>query len=211
MFDKALFSVVTAVSAMTISGLAVAAGPHSGGHAQPTQQGQHMQHEPHGQHDGQHMQGEQGHSQGSHESAEAQHMHGSDAMDHHSDSHAEVNGRPGDPAKVTRVIDMTMDDTMRFTPDRVTVKAGETVRFFLKNIGRVSHEFVIGPMDELREHAEMMRRMPKMKHEEPNQITLAPRQIGGVVWQFDRPGTVDFACLIPGHFEAGMVGKVQVR
>ncbi len=96
-------------------------------------------------------------------------------------------------------------------PDRITVKAGETVRFFLKNTGKVPHEFVIGSMDELREHAEMMRRMPEMKHEEPNSITLAPRQIGAVVWQFERPGTVDFACLVPGHFEAGMVGKVQVE
>ena len=122
-----------------------------------------------------------------------------------------MNGRPGDAAQVSRVIDMTMDDTMRFTPDRITVKAGETVRFFLKNTGKVPHEFVIGSMDELREHAEMMRRMPEMKHEEPNSITLAPRQIGGVVWQFERQGTVDFACLVPGHFEAGMVGKVQVE
>jgi len=121
------------------------------------------------------------------------------------------HGQPGDPAKVDRVIDMTMNDTMRFTPDRITVKAGETVRFVLKNVGKVPHEFVIGPMDELREHAEMMRRMPGMKHDEPNSITLEPRQIGGVVWQFDRPGTVDFACLIPGHFEAGMVGKVRVE
>jgi len=155
------------------------------------------------------MQGEQGHSQGSHESAEAQHMHGSDAMDHHSDSHAEVNGRPGDPAKVTRVIDMTMDDTMRFTPDRVTVKAGETVRFFLKNIGRVSHEFVIGPMDELREHAEMMRRMPKIKHEEPNQDHAGAPSDSARGLAVRPTGTSIFACLIPGHFEAGWSARCR--
>ncbi len=174
-----------------------------------TQQCQHMQHEPHGQHDGQHMQGEQGHSQGSHESAEAQHMHGSDAMDHHSDSHAEVNGRPGDPAKVTRVIDMTMDDTMRFTPDRVTVKAGETVRFFLKNIGRVSHEFVIGPMDELREHAEMMRRKAQEAARGAEPDHAGARQIGA--WSAVRPTGTSICPVDPGAFRGGMVGKVQVR
>ena len=129
----------------------------------------------------------------------------------HNDTHASLAGMAGDAAKVSRTIAVEMNDTMRFTPDRITVKAGETVRFFLKNTGKVPHEFVIGSMDELREHAEMMRRMPEMKHEEPNSITLAPRQIGGVVWQFERQGTVDFACLVPGHFEAGMVGQVRVE
>ena len=182
MMKRAFFSVFAAASAMAVAGTPLAAGQHSDDHAHPGH-GQQMQ----------------------------QHMHGSDAADHHSVAGAEVNGRPCDPAKVSRVVDMTMDDTMRFTPDRITVKAGETVRFFLKNTGKVPHEFVIGSMDELREHAEVMRRMPEMKHEEPNSITLAPRQIGAVVWQFERPGTVDFACLVPGHFEAGMVGKVQVE
>lgn len=209
MIKRAFFSLLAA-AATAVAGIALAAGQHSSGHAH-LEQGQQMQNMQPGQHESQdarHSE-EEGHdAPGQHGSTGAQHMHGSDAAQHHSTD--EVNGRPGDPAKVSRVIDMTMDDTMRFTPDRVTVQAGETVRFFLKNTGRVEHEFVIGPMDELREHAEMMRRMPEMKHEEPNQITLAPRQIGGVVWQFDRPGTVDFACLVPGHFEAGMVGQVQV-
>ena len=186
MMNRTFFSLVAALApALAVSASALAAGQHSSDHAQPTQHGQQMQHMQHGEH-----------ASGG-------------ADDHH--ARGEVNGRPGDPAKVSRVIDMTMDDTMRFTPDRITVKAGETVRFFLKNTGQVPHEFVIGSMDELREHAEMMRRMPEMKHEEPNSITLEPRQVGGVVWQFDRPGAVDFACLVPGHFEAGMVGKVQVE
>lgn len=120
-------------------------------------------------------------------------------------------GRPGDPAQVSRTVDIIMDDTMRFTPDEIDVKAGETVRFFVKNMGRQRHELVIGTLDELREHAEMMRRMPDMQHAEPNMITLAPNQRGGLVWQFDQAGTVDFACLVPGHLEAGMTGKVNVE
>ena len=133
---------------------------------------------------------------------------------HRDAGHAESGpavGRPGDPAQVSRTVDIIMDDTMRFTPDKIDVKAGETVRFFVRNMGRQKHELVIGPMDELREHAEMMRRMPDMQHAEPNMIALAPDQRGGLVWQFDQTGTVDFACLVPGHLEAGMVGKVNVE
>ncbi|HEY9197965.1 MAG TPA: cupredoxin family protein [Gammaproteobacteria bacterium] len=147
-----------------------------------------------------------------HERSTAQ---GDDMTGMHRDmGHAESGpavGRPGDPAQVSRTVDIIMDDTMRFTPDEIDVKSGETVRFFVKNMGRQKHELVIGPMDELREHAEMMRRMPDMQHAEPNMIALAPDQRGGLVWQFDQAGTVDFACLVPGHLEAGMVGKVNVE
>ena len=128
----------------------------------------------------------------------------------HGDQHASTVGVPGKAADVTRTIDVNMDDSMRFVPDHVTVKAGETVRFFLKNRGKVPHEMVIGSMAELKEHAEMMRKFPSMEHEEPNMITLKPGQRGGLIWKFDRPGSVDFACLIPGHMEAGMVAKVTV-
>ncbi|WP_041682569.1 plastocyanin/azurin family copper-binding protein [Pusillimonas sp. T7-7] len=119
-------------------------------------------------------------------------------------------GQPGDPAKVTRTIELTMDDTMRFTPSDIQVNAGETVRFFIKNTGKIPHEMVIGSIADLKAHAAEMQKMPGMQHAEPNMITLAPGKIGGLVWQFDQAGTVDFACLIPGHMEAGMVGKVKV-
>jgi len=120
-------------------------------------------------------------------------------------------GTPGDPAKVTRTIELTMDDIMRFTPSEIQVRAGETVRFFIKNKGKIPHEMVIGSIADLKAHAAEMQKMPGMQHAEPNMITLAPGKIGGLVWQFHQAGTVDFACLIPGHFEAGMVGKVTVR
>lgn len=119
-------------------------------------------------------------------------------------------GRPGDPAKVTRTIEMTMDDSMRFTPGEIPVKAGETIRFFVKNAGKIPHEMVIGAVADLKAHAAEMRKMSGMKHAEPNMIALAAGQTGGLVWTFDKPGTVDFACLVPGHMEAGMAGKVKV-
>ena len=132
-------------------------------------------------------------------------------MEEHDHAHASMAGKPGDAAKVSRTIDVGMDDSMRFTPSEISVKAGETVRFFIKNTGKIKHEMVICTLDELKEHAEMMRNMPAMQHTDPNMIALEPGQRGGLVWQFDQAGTVDFACLVPGHMEAGMAGKIQVE
>lgn len=120
-------------------------------------------------------------------------------------------GKPGDPGRVDRTIEITMGDGMRFEPNRLQVRKGETIRFFLKNAGQTPHEMVIGNADELREHAKQMQNMPGMKHAEPNMMNVGAGKRGGLVWQFTQAGTVDFACLIPGHFEAGMHGKIQVE
>lgn len=136
---------------------------------------------------------------------------GHDMAGMHKDMHASGAGMAGDPAKVSRTIGVEMHDTMRFTPDKISVKAGETVRFFVVNKGKLPHELVLGTAQEIEEHAEMMRKMPGMAHKEPNQITLAPGQRGGIVWQFGKAGEVAFACLVPGHKEAGMVGLVSVN
>jgi uncharacterized cupredoxin-like copper-binding protein len=72
------------------------------------------------------------------------------------DDHAALGGMPGDPANVTQTIALEMNDTMRFTPDKVSVKAGETVRFYVVNKGKIAHEMVLGTADEISEHAEMM-------------------------------------------------------
>lgn len=129
----------------------------------------------------------------------------------HGDSHASAAGKPGDPAKVSRTVEVLMDDTMRFTPAQVQVKKGETIRFVVVNKGKLPHEMVIGTMKELDEHAGMMSKMPNMKHSEPNQVELASGQRGEIVWTFDKPGNFTFACLIPGHREAGMVGQLAVQ
>lgn len=127
------------------------------------------------------------------------------------DDHATLGGMPGDPAKVNQTIALEMNDAMRFTPDKVSVKAGETVRFYVVNKGKIAHEMVLGTADEISEHAEMMRKMPNMVHQEPNQIRLEPGQRGAIVWKFTKAGTMTFACLVPGHREAGMVGTVAVN
>lgn len=134
-------------------------------------------------------------------------MHGAMSKD----EHAAMVGKPGDPAKVDRTVEVGMGDDMRFTPSSIDVKVGETIRFFVKNNGKIEHEMVLGSLDELKKHAEMMRSMPNMQHDEPNMIKLKPGQRGGIVWQFTKAATVDFACTVPGHLEAGMVGKVSVK
>lgn len=140
------------------------------------------------------------------------HEHGSnDGSGTGHDDHDSVVGRPGNPENISRTVEVAMNDTMRFTPDQFTVGAGETIQFAVRNDGQIAHEFVIGSMSEMMEHAKMMRTMPTMQHAEANMITLASGETGNVTWQFDQAGTVDFACLIPGHFEAGMKGSIKVE
>lgn len=119
-------------------------------------------------------------------------------------------GKPGNASKVTRTIKVSMNDKMRFEPASIQVKLGETVRFVVRNAGQIKHEMNLGTEKELLEHLEVMKKFPNMEHDEPNKVTIAPGQQGEIVWQFTKAGAVNFACLVPGHYEAGMKGKVQV-
>jgi len=129
------------------------------------------------------------------------------------DAHAlPLSGEAGDPTKVGRTIDVSINVAMRFTPDLIVVKAGETVRLSVKNGGPVAHEVVIGTMDELKAHGKMMRSMPTMDHgDDSSMMKLAKGQTDSKVWRFDKPGVVYFACMIPGHLENGMIGKIQIE
>jgi uncharacterized cupredoxin-like copper-binding protein len=101
-------------------------------------------------------------------------------------------GIAGDARAVKRSIDVSMGDDMRFKPDRIEVRQGETLRFRVRNSGRVMHEFVIGTKAE-----------NYMAH-------VPPGKSGEIVWNFNRAGTFEFACLIAGHYQAGMVGTITV-
>ena len=125
--------------------------------------------------------------------------------------HAAALGQPGDPNTVSRTIEVEMSDTMRFSPSNIAVQRGEPIKIVVKNTGQVKHEMVLGSIKELKEHAALMRKFPNMEHTDPNMVVVQPGKRGELVWQFTKAGTVDFACLQPGHFEAGMVGKVVVR
>jgi uncharacterized cupredoxin-like copper-binding protein len=119
-------------------------------------------------------------------------------------------GIGGDAKSVTRTVTLTMDDNMRFTPDKLSFRQGETVRFVIRNRGKLLHELVIGTKKELDEHAAMMQKFPAMEHDEPYMAHVSAGKTGGLIWTFNRPGEFDFACLIAGHYQAGMVGKISV-
>ncbi len=127
----------------------------------------------------------------------------------HGSAEETAAGRPGDPAKVSRTVEITMVDN-RFKPDGIKVKQGETVKFILRNVGKKKHEMMIGSMAQLDQHAKMMKQFPDMEHTDPNLIEVSPGKNGELVWQFTETGTVDFACPAPGHFK-GMRGKIIVE
>ena len=116
-----------------------------------------------------------------------------------------------DPNKADRVVRIEMNDTMRFTPSELKVRLDATVRFEATNAGKQMHEMVLGTMDELKSHAELMRRFPNMEHEEPHMAHVAPGNTVVMGWRFNKAGTFYFGCLEPGHFEAGMFGRVVVQ
>ena len=120
-------------------------------------------------------------------------------------------GRAADPKKAKRTIRVEMSDAMRFTPAEITVKRGEIVRFVPMNKGKVMHEMVLGTMEDLKQHAELMRKHPGMEHDEPHMAHVAPGKQGVMGWQFTKAGEFFFGCLIPGHFEAGMIGRITVQ
>jgi uncharacterized cupredoxin-like copper-binding protein len=126
---------------------------------------------------------------------------------HGDEDHA---GAPGQAAKVTRTVTVDMTDAMRFNPASISAKQGETIRFTVKNSGQLKHEFVLGTEKELKEHYELMKKFPEMEHSDPQMVTVAPGKTGEVIWQFTQAGKIDFACLQPGHYDAGMKGVVNV-
>ena len=122
----------------------------------------------------------------------------------------EAIGKPGLASKVTRTVNVDMLDTMRFTPSSLAIKQGETIRFVVKNVGRLPHEMVLGKEKDLKEHYEVMKKNPEMEHADANSVSVQPGKTGEMIWQFTKTGKVDFACLHPGHYDAGMKGQVRV-
>jgi uncharacterized cupredoxin-like copper-binding protein len=133
---------------------------------------------------------------------------------HHGHGASFSAGKPGDPRKPARVIEVRMaegDGRMLFVPDRLEIRKGEQVRFVLRNDGALEHEFVLASTADNLAHAEAMKKAPEMAHDEPNAKRLAPGKTGEIVWRFTRAGRFEYGCLIPGHREAGMTGTVVVK
>ena len=119
-------------------------------------------------------------------------------------------GIAGGTRAAKRTITLRMTDDMRFAPSHFSVRLGETVRLRVENQGRLMHEIVLGTPQTLAEHAELMRRHPGMEHDEPHMAHVSEGKVGELVWRFNRAGSFAFACLIPGHFQAGMQGSFTV-
>ena len=144
------------------------------------------------------------------------HAHGEMHKDHHKAAGPVVKeqkpwGIAADAKEAQRTITIRMSDDMRFAPKHLDVKLGQTLRLRAENKGKVMHELVIGTPSELAAHAEMMKKHPNMEHDEPYMAHVSPGKASDIVWTFNREGDFEFACLLPGHFEAGMRGTIRVR
>ena len=132
----------------------------------------------------------------------------------HGNGHVFAAGEPGNPKKPFRVIEITMTDgpgTMTYSPDRITVRKGEQIKFVLKNTGHLKHEFLIDSFENNAKHKIEMQKNPEMEHDDPNGKSVEPKKSAELLWRFTKTGTFEFACLIPGHYETGMKGVVVVK
>jgi len=132
----------------------------------------------------------------------------------HGGDHETAYGKPGDPKKPARVVQVVMresDGKMIFIPDKLRIRKGEQIRFQLRNNGEIDHEFVVGTLEENLKHMKEMEKNPDMEHDDPNAKRLKPKTSGEIIWQFTKAGTFDFSCMIPGHREAGMFGTIVVE
>lgn len=120
-------------------------------------------------------------------------------------------GKASDPEKAEKTVTIDMTDKMRFEPGEIRVKAGETVRFVVRNQGKLQHEMVLGTRHSLDHHSKMMQKFPGMEHDEPHMAHIEPGKEHVMGWQFTKTGSYHYGCLVPGHFEAGMIGKVIVE
>lgn len=123
-------------------------------------------------------------------------------------------GEPGDPKRPARIVKVTMLEEgkqMLFEPVVVEVRLGEQIRFVIYNEGTWNHEFILATRADNRKHGELMKKFPDMEHDDPNAMRLSPFSSGELVWKFTKRGEFEYACLIPGHLEAGMHGKVLVK
>ena len=140
---------------------------------------------------------------------------GDHAGGHHTTHAIMAAGMPGKAVNISQTIEILMKETddgdMIFVPNSITTKKNQTVRLVIKNVGELEHEFVLDDHEGIAKHKlEMERAEGEMKHNDPNALRLEPNKDGSIVWKFTKDGNFEFACLIPGHYEAGMKGDVSV-
>lgn len=123
-------------------------------------------------------------------------------------------GEAGHRENASRTVEVRMleaDGRMLFEPAELTIRRGDTVRFVVSNAGLLDHEMVIDTPEGNQRHKAAMERNPDMEHADPNAVKVEPSKTGEIVWRFTNAGTFEYACLIPGHYQAGMHGRIVVR
>ncbi len=122
-----------------------------------------------------------------------------------------MSGTPGSAAAADRTISIQANDQLRFTPDAVTVRVGETIAFKVTNTGSAPHEFVVGDAVAQQQHeAEMARGGGMTDMEGGSAVAVPPGKTVTLVYRFTKPGTLLFGCHVPGHYKAGMQGTLTV-
>ena len=142
-------------------------------------------------------------------------------------------GSKGKENEVSRVIKVVMYDNY-FEPSSFQIKTGETIKFEVENAGMLVHEFnIANKMMHMMHQPEMrkmfengillafsidkekMKKMAKidksMGHSHSNSVLLEPKQKGEIVWKFDNAVDIEVACNVPGHYQAGMIAKVNIK
>ncbi|WP_448325937.1 cupredoxin domain-containing protein [Sulfitobacter sp. M13] len=124
-------------------------------------------------------------------------------------------GKPGNGAEITRTIAINIKETasgyMLFEPDAISIENGSVVRFVIRNPGALDHEFFLGSFNEIEKHQIWMRNHPDMKHQDANAVAIPSGETAELVWKFSSKTNLEFACLIPGHRDAGMWGVIIVH
>jgi uncharacterized cupredoxin-like copper-binding protein len=123
-------------------------------------------------------------------------------------------GKPGHPKRPYKTVTVSMhegDGKMYYVPERLEVKRGAQVKFIIKNEGLLAHEFILADTPANLKHAELMQKYPDMEHDDPNGKTVQPNKTAEILWHFNKRGEFEYGCLIPGHREAGMTGRIIVK
>jgi uncharacterized cupredoxin-like copper-binding protein len=116
----------------------------------------------------------------------------------------------GEAAQVKRTIMLAATD-LKFTPMQIAVTIGETVKFEVRNDGQLQHEFILGSEAEQMEHDKEMAAMAGMNMTHSNGVSVAPGKTGTLIWTFTKAGTLLYACHVPGHYVAGMIGQLTIK
>ena len=142
-------------------------------------------------------------------------------------------GFKGKESDINRVIKVKMYDNY-YEPNSFQIKAGETIKFEVENLGELVHEFnIANKMMHIKHQPEMekmveneilladsidkekMKKMAKMDkamaHSHSNSVLLEPKQKGNIIWKFDNAANIEIACNVPGHYQVGMIAKVDIN